>query len=119
MTDVKSWQPAVANDRSMAAIRIDIVMADRGWILEKIATEIKGEADRQGSRFRITLTTAPTGDADLVYFLPESAFVPLENCIVVTYLAHKEDHAGAAKHFERVARASDVCITSSARYEEV
>src|SRR4030095_12693726 len=98
---------------------IEIIPADHGWILETIATAIKTVADRRASEFHVFVVEEPSGLADLVLFLPESAYRPVQHSLVVTYLAHKEDHPGAAKLFEDVARASDACITSARRYKEI
>jgi glycosyltransferase involved in cell wall biosynthesis len=113
-----------ANDRDGArAARpytIEIVPADRGWILEKIASEIAREAATRPADFRVSVTLHPSGRADLTFFLPESAWRDdLRDTIRVTYLAHKEEHAGAAALFEEVARKSDCCITSSSKYADV
>lgn len=98
---------------------IEIVPADRGWILEKIANAIATEAAKS-DRFRVTVTTQPSRAADLVFFLPESAWRDdLADSIRVTYFAHKEDHLGAAALFAEVARKSDYCVTSSEKYAEV
>src|SRR5438067_1601473 len=93
---------------------IEVVPVDRGWILEKIAAEIAREALHKPDRYDVTVTTHPSGHAELTLFLPESAWRDdLRDTIRVTYLAHKEDHPAAAALFEEVARKSDYCITSS------
>jgi glycosyltransferase involved in cell wall biosynthesis len=104
---------------SSASYTIEIIPADHGWILETIANAIKTVADRRGSEFQVSIMAQPSGVADLVLFLPESAYRPVEHSLAVTYLAHKEDHSGAARLFEEVARASDACVTSSRRYKAV
>ena len=99
---------------------IEIVPVDRGWILEKIATEIARHASSKPDRYRVAVTTHPSGHAELTLFLPESAWRDdLRDTIRVTYLAHKEDHPAAAALFAEVARKSDYCITSSSKYAEV
>lgn len=98
---------------------IEIVLADRGWILERIANAIATEAAKS-DRLRVTVTTHPGRHADLVFFLPESAWRDdPADAIRVTYFAHKEDHPGAAALFAEVARKSDCCVTSSEKYAEV
>ena len=105
--------------RNARPYSIEIVPADRGWILEKIAAEIAGAAAAVPDRYRVRVTTHPGGSADLVFFLPESAWRDdLQETIRVTYFAHKEDHPGAAALFEEVARKSDYCVTSSSKYAE-
>jgi glycosyltransferase involved in cell wall biosynthesis len=109
--------PAVAR---VAPYVIELVPADRGWILEKIAGAIAVGAAGQPDRFHVTLTSDPSGEAELTFFLPESAWRDdVHDTLRVTYLAHKEDHPGAAALFEEVARKSDCCVTSSAKYAEV
>lgn len=98
---------------------IELVPVDRGWILETMAQSILNESTNQPGRFRVKIVNEPTDRADLTFFLPESAFRPLKHSITVTYLAHKEDHRGAAALFEEVARKSDYCITSSTKYQQV
>ena len=98
---------------------IDVVPVDRGWILETIAREIARAAAATPDRYHVRVTAHPRGDADLTFFLPESAWRDdVRDSIRVTYFAHKEDHPGAAALFEEVARKSDVCITSSEKYAE-
>lgn len=104
----------------MSAIyEIEVVPVDRGWILETMARAIEVEAAKQPRRFQVKITNEPTDRADLTFFLPESAYRPLKHSITVTYLAHKEDHRGAADLFEEVARKSDYCITSSTKYQRI
>jgi glycosyltransferase involved in cell wall biosynthesis len=99
---------------------IEVVPVDRGWILEKIAGEIAREAAAEPSRYDLAVTTHPSGNAELTFFLPESAWRDdLRNTIRTTYFAHKEDHPAAAALFEEVARKSDCCITSSSKYAEM
>ncbi|HEX6794479.1 MAG TPA: glycosyltransferase [Casimicrobiaceae bacterium] len=99
---------------------IEVVPVDRGWILERIATAIAREAECKPDRYHVTVTAHPSGRAELTLFLPESAWRDdLRDTIRVTYLAHKEDHPGAAALFEEVARKSDCCITSSSKYADV
>ena len=99
---------------------IQIVPVDRGWILETIANHIAQAAAESHDRFRVTITTHPRQDSELTFFLPESAWrEDVGNSVRVTYLAHKEDHPGAAALFEEVARKSDYCVTSSSKYAEV
>ena len=103
-----------------APYAIEIVPADRGWILEKIAGAIAREAALQPALYRVSITTHPSGSADLTFFLPESAWRDdLHDTLRVTYLAHKEEHPQAAALFEEVARKSDCCITSSSKYADV
>jgi hypothetical protein len=106
--------------RGLRPYTIEIVPADRGWILEKIASEIAREAAARNDDFRVSVTSHPSGRSDLTYFLPESAWRDeLRDTIRVTYLAHKEEHPGASVLFEEVARKSDCCITSSSKYAEI
>ena len=98
---------------------IEIVPADRGWILEVMARAIELEATAFPQRFNVQIVDQPSDEAELTFFLPESAFRPLTNSIVGTYLAHKEDHPDAAALFEEVARRSDFCITSSTKYQQI
>ena len=124
MTDDVLTGPAASErasgDANAAPYTIDLVPVDRGWILEKIAHEIAREAAKSPERYRVSMTTEPSGHAELTFFLPESAWRDdVRDTIRVTYLAHKEHHAGAAALFEEVARKSDVCITSSSKYADV
>lgn len=98
---------------------IEIVPADRGWILETMARAIQREAALSPERFNVQVVDQPSDRAELTFFLPESAYRPLKNSSTVTYLAHKEDHVGAAALFEEVARNSDYCITSSTKYQRI
>ncbi|WP_315385743.1 glycosyltransferase [Microvirgula aerodenitrificans] len=98
---------------------IEIVPVDRGWILETMARAIERQAALSPERFNVRVVDAPTDKAELTFFLPESAYRPLKHSTTVTYLAHKEDHPAAAALFERVAKGSDYCITSSTKYQRV
>lgn len=98
---------------------IEIVPVDRGWILETMARAIERQAALLPERFSVRVVDVPTDKAELTFFLPESAYRPLENSMTVTYLAHKEDHPGAAALFEQVAKSSDYCITSSTKYQRI
>lgn len=107
---------------------IEIVPADRGWILEHIAKVIAQEAVHN-DQFLVRVVQTPSDEADLVYFLPESAFRPLKSSVTVTYLAHKESVqdgnasikdgiAYAAELFNDIAKKSDICISSSEKYKD-
>lgn len=102
-----------------SAYIIEIVPADRGWILETIAKAIEQEARRQWPRFTVKIVDQPSDEADLTFFLPESAFRPLKKSITVTHLAHKEDQRDAAALFEDVAKRSDYCLTASKQYKTI
>jgi glycosyltransferase involved in cell wall biosynthesis len=98
---------------------IEIIPADRGWILEKIARAIREAVPAYGVELSVRILDVPTDTADLVYFLPESAYSKMQHSISVTYIAHKEDVPVAAKLVEDVARASDCIVTSSEKYKHM
>jgi len=102
-----------------APYNIEIVPVDRGWILETMARAIEREAAESPGNFNVRIVDEPSDRAELTFFLPESSYRPLRNSTTVTYLAHKEDHPGAAALFEEVARRSDYCITSSTKYQRI
>lgn len=102
-----------------SAYSIEIVPADRGWILEQIANHIYQQSLLYPELYNVKILDKPTGDADLTFFLPQSAYQPLDHSITVTYFAHKEDQPAAAKLFDRVAGMSDVCVTSSTKYKNI
>ena len=97
---------------------VEIVPADRGWILETMARAIESAA-LASDRFDVSITDQPSDTADLVFFMPESAYQPQHHSITLTYFAHREAHSGAADLFDRVAQRTDHCVTSSSKYREV
>jgi glycosyltransferase involved in cell wall biosynthesis len=98
--------------------RVDLVVADRGWILEKIADAIVHSAEREENpRFEVCILDAPSGDADLTYFLPYSIQEPVARGLVGSYFAHQEEVPAAKERFLAMAAEADFCIVKAERYE--
>ncbi len=99
---------------------VDIVIADKGWILEKLAQEIVNSANRdEHNLFDIKILTEPSGCADLTYFLPYSVQRSVEHGLVGSYFSHREELPEAKKKFMNNALLADFCIVKADRYQKI
>lgn len=92
---------------------VNIVLSDRGWILEKLATEI-------GKRLpyvKFGTTTDPT--AAIQYYITYSTWRERVSPVEVAYFAHLELDPLTRKKFFDVAEAVDYCTCHSEMYEAV
>lgn len=97
--------------------KIDLVVADRNWILEEFASHIERLAPGEGVSYRVV--DSPSPDADLCYFLPYSVFKPVPGAICGALFTHiEEDVPQAKQRFFDVAREADFCVCMSDRYEK-
>ena len=96
----------------LEAWQIECVLADRGWILERLAREIS-KAATSARDIEVSIVDSPSGEADLTYFLPYSVQKPQEHGLVVSYFSHQEMVEPAHSNFLEKARAADHCIVSA------
>ena len=98
--------------------KIECVLADRGWILERLAKEI-AKAAANTADIQVAIVDAPSGNADLTYFLPYSIQANVEDSLVVSYFSHQEMVEPAHTNFITKALDADHCIVSAKKYERV
>ena len=98
---------------------IELVPADRNWILERLAQEIQKAASFFKARFDVQIVSKPTGTADLVYYLPYSVQKPVEGCIVGSWFTHKEDIPEASAKFFKMALEADLVICPAKKYQKL
>lgn len=92
-------------------VGVNIVLADTGWILERLAREIAERHDY------VTISEHADPTAGLRYYLNYSAWRERLPGVDVGYFTHVEDDAGAEARFFEVAVNVDHCVCHSARYE--
>lgn len=92
--------------------RTHIVIADRGWILEKLAKEI---ADR--SKF-VTFDTNPDPSADLQYYVNYSCRRRRVSLVELAFFTHSEQDEAARKRFFDIAQDVEHSVCMSKRYED-
>lgn len=95
------------------AVSVDLVVADRGWILERMAQEI-------ASRLPYTrVVDAPTGRVPLTYYINYSARRGPVPGREIAFFTHVEDDVpAAADRFFAAGREVDVAIAMAPRYAE-
>lgn len=98
---------------------IDLVPADKGWIVERMANEIAAAACDLLANFKVRIVDAPTGDADLTYFLPYSAQRKVTGSLIGSYFSHQEQVPEAARRFIRMAKEADFAICSARMYQDL
>ena len=102
----------------LEAWQIECVLADRGWILERLAREIS-KAATSARDIEVSIVDSPSGEADLTYFLPYSVQKPQEHGLVVSYFSHQEMVEPAHSNFLEKARAADHCVVSARKYQRL
>lgn len=94
---------------------VDLVIADRGWIMEEMAQQIKRWAPALNCR----ILDAPSHNADLTYFLPYSIQANVGRGASVSFFTHQEKVQPAHSRFIENAKKADHCICMSKRYERI
>ncbi len=93
--------------------RVNIVIADQGWILERCAREIESRLSY------VTVQTRPDPRADLNYYVNYSAYQEPQPTIEIGFFTHIEERdKQAARRFFSVARKMNVCVCMSPLYAD-
>ncbi len=92
---------------------VSIVTSDKGWILEKLATQI---ADRLPY---VKYSDCHDPKADIQYYVTYSTWRIKLSPIEVAYFAHLEEDQAARDHFFHVAKQVDACVCHSGMYEQI
>ncbi|BAH73799.1 putative glycosyltransferase [Solidesulfovibrio magneticus RS-1] len=93
--------------------RINIVTSDKGWILEKLATEITSRVPYT------TYTDAEDLKSDIQYYITYSRRIRRFSPIEIACYTHQEHDKEAANLFFSTASEVEYCICMSKRYEDV
>lgn len=94
----------------VAESRINLVLADRGWILERCAVEIASRHDGY------IISDEGRSDVALNYYINYSAFRERKAPTEVAFFTHLEENDSARKRFFDVASAVDHQICMADRY---
>ena len=95
------------------AVKIELVIADRGWILEKIAQAIQDQGPRG---WEIRIVTEATDWPDLHYFIPYSKQPARKPTLSACFFTHRESVEPARSNFLQQAETTDYCVTMSSKY---
>ena len=90
---------------------VELIISDQGWIMERFAREIANRTED------CSISTAPSNEAELVYFLPYSAYTPTTS-ISCALFTHIEQITEARDRFFNIAQKVDYCVTMAPRYEK-
>ena len=91
---------------------VNIVISDRGWILERLAEEITKRLPY------VQFDNSPDIGAVLQYYITYSARKARASQIEVALFTHRERDAGASEQFFEAARSVDHCVTMAPFYEQ-
>lgn len=92
---------------------VNIVMSDRGWIIEKLANEIT-------DRFRyVSASTSASPEARINYYMTYSSRHQRASGIEMAFFTHMEKNANAAAKFRQVAKEVDYCVCMSEIYADM
>jgi glycosyltransferase involved in cell wall biosynthesis len=92
---------------------VNIVMSDRGWIVEKLAKEI---ADRCSY---VSASTSASEKAIVNYYMTYSSRRDRMPGIEMAFFTHMEKNANAAAKFRQVAKEVDYCVCMSEIYADM
>ncbi|MEL0649163.1 glycosyltransferase [Pseudoalteromonas agarivorans] len=93
--------------------KVNIITSDRGWILEKLASEIT-------SRLPYAIhTDEPSADAAINYYITYSCWKEKVSEVEIGYFAHLEPFPEARKKFFQVAQNMDYCVCHSELYANI
>ena len=92
---------------------VNIVTSDRGWILERLASEITSRLDY------VRHTDVPDPAADINYYITYSCWSGRVSRIEMAWFAHLEPAGEARERFFEVASAMDHCLTQARLYENL
>lgn len=102
---------SVVAPRPKPAPGVEIVLADQGWILERLAREIAARVPG------VSVVTAPTGTARLTYYMNYSARREPVPGLEMAFIAHvEEDVPAAADKARRIAREVRLVVAMAERY---
>lgn len=91
--------------------RVRVVIADRGWILERMAREVESRVPG------VDVDTRPSPQAELHYYMNYSGWRNRQSRVEAAYFTHIEERDEAAKQrFFHVARRMDVSVCMAQRY---
>lgn len=90
-----------------------VLLSDRGWILEKLASEIAKECPN------VEYGTSIKGDPDLVYYMTYASRKQPYPGVEIGYFTHIEEGLPAEQLFYDCARDMDACVTQADRYRTV
>ena len=93
--------------------KVNIVTSDRGWILERLASEIESRVPY------VQFGAADDPHADIQYYVTYSRRRERVAPIEVAYFAHLEKDAKTSELFFNVANEVDHCICHASLYEKV
>ena len=96
--------------------KIELIIADRGWILEKIAKEIEKQCP---ASWEMRIATEPTDWGDLHFFIPYSKQPETKPPLSVCFFTHQEDVEPAHQAFIDQAKRADYCVSMSDKYTRV
>ena len=92
---------------------VNIVLSDRGWILERLAAEI-------ASRYEyVTYSTEVNPNAPIQYYMTYGTWKGRVSPFEIGYFAHLEPHGEARDKFFHVANNADHCVCHSKLYEDL
>lgn len=92
---------------------VNIVTSDRGWILERLATELTTRLPY------VKFTDAVDPRAAVQYYITYSTWRQRVSPIEVAFFTHLEQDAKARDHFFEVARTVDHCLCQSRFCEQI
>jgi glycosyltransferase involved in cell wall biosynthesis len=92
--------------------RIHIKIADRGWILEKCASEIVSRANN------VSYGIEPDSSADLQYYINYSARSRRVSSTEIAFFTHSEVDPTARRRYFDAAAEVEHCVCMSARYAQ-
>ncbi|NNF79261.1 MAG: glycosyltransferase, partial [Rhizobiales bacterium] len=98
---------------------VELIPADRGWILEKLANEIHEAAAASELGISTCVLDEPTGNADLTYFLPYSKQRKVRGSVVGSWFTHQEQVEPAKSRFIEKAKEADFCLCPAKRYQKL
>ncbi len=96
--------------------KIELIIADRGWILEKIAKEIEKQCPPS---WEMRIATEPSDWGDLHYFIPYSKQPEQKPAISACFFTHQEIVEPAHSNFLKQAARADYCVSMSDKYTRV
>lgn len=92
---------------------VHIVISDRGWILEKLAEEIKSRLPY------VTYDVVPDADALIQYYMTYGTYRGRISPHEISLFTHLEEQPAAAQKFFETAAAMDVCVAMSLATEDL
>ena len=112
---VAATQASAPNRSGLQPYYVELVPADRNWILERLAIEIQQASLTSEHPFHVDVVDEPSGEADLTYFLPYSKQREVPGSIVGSMFTHQETIPAAHQRFIDAAAEADfaACLARS------